>query len=112
MWLCVKVRIHDAERITKKRKNENVEESKTKEETDVVHYLTGARHVFLSLVFIHCQMIRSITLLFVNLFRKLSNIYKLNKKSNLSLEYRRLSGTFTSNEEKSFGTNITRILIK
>lgn len=50
-------------------------------------------------------------LLLANLFRKLSNIYNLNKKSNLSLECRRLSGTFTSNEEKSFGTS-TRILIK
>lgn len=53
MSLCVKVRIHDAERITKKkkRKNENAEESKTKEETDIVHYSTGTRLVSFHLSF-------------------------------------------------------------
>lgn len=96
----------------KKRKNENAEESKTKEETDVVHYSTGTRLVsfYLSFSFTAKWVDRS-HLLVANLFRKLSNIYNLNKKSNLSLECRRLSGTFTSNEEKSFGTS-TRILIK
>lgn len=87
--------------------------TQTKEETDVVHYLAGARHVFLSLVFIHCQMSRLITLLFVNLFIENYPIFiqLKQKKTNLSLEYRRLSGTFIPNEEKSSGTS-TRILIK
>lgn len=98
----------------KKRKNENAEEKKN-ERRDRYRSLFNwnSSRVFSSLVSIHCQMSRSITLLLANLFgEKLSNIYNLNKKNPICpLECRRLSGTFTSNEEKSFGTS-TRVLIK